>query len=52
MLKNKAELFGKVGATIALSVAEKIAMANAANRCKGLLYEPEVPKKLKKNVKN
>ena len=38
-----------VGAKIALKIFSLAAEKNASSLCKGLMYEPNVPEKLKKN---
>ncbi len=46
-MRKKQKVIIAVGARAALSVVELIAQKNARSLCKGLLYEPEVPKKLR-----
>lgn len=48
---NKKNNLQRMGSNILLSVLEVIAEKNASSLCKGFMYEPEIPEKLKKVAK-
>ena len=45
LMKNT--IFCEIGAKLILTALEISAKRNTKSRCKGLLYEPEIPKKLR-----
>lgn len=48
MSNKKENHLPKKGAKLLLNVFSTVAERNAATLCKGLMYEPDVPKKLKR----
>lgn len=48
MKNNKKKVFQKNSAGLFLGMLSVIAEKNAASLCKGFLYEPEIPKNLRK----